>query len=219
MEPKLEEFLTKGDGKDIVVPKQEVIDSLQAIKMSFQDRIDTDIIESQIDRIISTINTKQADQIPLKAVQSLKRSAYDNAYNEAGNKVLDDVSHSIGDTFRSLIEKSTEGYKIDGKDIAAFNKEYGVLINTRKLLKIAASRKDVGFLSKLVSSAVGGMIGSIGGAFGSAAGVAVGPAVAEMTVGTPTRSAISAGLRTLSNIKAPNIKPLIRAGASKAIQQ
>ena len=106
--------------------------------------------------------------------------------------------HDVGDVFKSNIEKSTVGMRIGTRNIAEFNREYGTLINARKLLRIAASRKDIGFTSKILSSLVAGGIGSsIGGAVGMAAGATVGPKIAEMIAGTATRSAISSGLRKI----------------------
>jgi hypothetical protein len=196
MEPELEEFLSKT-AKGVATPKKSLISDLEALKTKYQNRVDTDAIEGQIDRVIRTIESKQSDFVPLTAQNSLKRSAYNSAYNEAGNKVLDDVMHDVGDVFKSNIEKSTVGMRIGTRNIAEFNKEYGTLINARKLLRIAASRKDIGFTSKVLSSLVAGGIGSIGGALGMAAGAAVGPKIAEMVAGTATRSAISSGLRKI----------------------
>ena len=197
MEPELEDFLS-NTAKGVATPKKSLISDLETLKTKYQNRVDTDAIEGQIDRVIKTIELKQPDLVPLTAQNSLKRSAYNSAYNEAGNKVLDDVMHDVGDVFKSNIEKSTVGMRIGTRNIAEFNREYGTLINARKLLRIAASRKDIGFTSKILSSLVAGGIGSsIGGAVGMAAGAAVGPKIAEMIAGTATRSAISSGLRKI----------------------
>jgi len=203
MEPELQNFLTTT-AKDSATPKSTIISQLENLKTKYQDRVDTDVIESRIDRVIKNIETKQPDAVSVISQNNLKRSAYSTAYNNAGNEVFDDVMHDIGGVFQTNIEKSTEGMKINGKDIASFNKEYGTIINARKLLSVAASRKDVGFTAKILSSLVGGAVGSaVGGPVGTAVGAAIAPRVAETVAGTFPRSAVAAGLRTMSEKSLP----------------
>ena len=219
MEPQLEKFL-KETAADRMVPKEGLMNQLEVLKKGYQDRVDTELIEGQIDRIINTIKTKQPKDIKALSLNKLKRSAYDSAYNEAGNKVLDDVMHDVGDVFRKNIEDVTDGLQIAGKDIAGFNQEYSTLINARKLLRTAASRKDVGFLSKLVSTLVGGGLGTAAaGPFGTAVGAAVAAPAAEVLAGTLPRSALAAGLRTLGE-KSPSktINPFVQGVTSQILQ-
>lgn len=218
MEPQLDKFL-KETAKDRSVPKADLLGELEGLKSKYQDRVDSDLIEGQIDRVIDTIKRKQSDQIPVLNLNKLKRSAYDSAYNEAGNKVLDDTMHEVGDVLRSNIEKSTEGLSIGKKSIADFNKEYSTLINARKLLKAATSRKDVGFLSKVLSTLIGGSIGSVGGPMGSAIGAALAPSVTEVAAGTLPRSAVAAGLQKASQASIPEaVKTGAKALMSQGIQ-
>jgi hypothetical protein len=182
--------------------------------------VDTDVIEGQINRIIKTIQTKQPDMVPPLNVNKLKRSSYGSAYNDAGNKVLDDVMHDVGDVFRKNIEDATEGLQIAGKDIAGFNQEYSTLITARKLLRTAESRKDVGFLSKLISSLVGGSIGSVAGPVGSAVGASLLPGATEVLVGTLPRSLLAAGLRSASEKSASKItNPFLKGVTSQILQK
>lgn len=218
MEPELQNFF-ETTAKDRTVSKTQVLDDLEAIKSKYADRIDSDVIEGQVDKIKKMIEMKQPDQVPLKVINKLKRSAYDSAYSDA-NKVVDDVLHDVGDTLRKNVEQGAEGLTIGKKSIGDFNKEYGTLIKAKRLLKTAASRKDVGFLSKLVSSYVGGALGTaVGGPLGTAVGAAVGPAIAEKVAGTGVRSALAAGAETLGAAKAPAaLAPLIKGAVSQGIQ-
>lgn len=219
MEPQLQHFLST-EAKDRVVPKQQLLDELESLKTGFQDRVDTDVVEGQIDRVINTIKSKQGENVPALNLNKLKRSAYDSAYNEGGNKVLDDVMHDVGDVLRRNVETATEGMHIAGKPLGEFNQEYGTLINARKLLRTAASRKDVGFLSKLVATLAGSTLGSVLGPVGSVVGASAAPSVAEVVAGTGPRSLISAGLRSASEKTLPPvIKPLIEGTASQIIQK
>lgn len=220
MEPKLEKFL-KETAKDRTLPKQKLLDDLEALKANYQNRIDSGDIEAQIDKIKTTLETKQGDAVTLDALNQLKRSTYDSAYNTAGSKVLDDVLADVGDVFRSNIEEGTKGLKIDGKDIAEFNKEYGTVINARKLLKAASSRKDVGFLGKIVASIAGASAGSLipVPAVGSAVGAALGPSIAEVVAGTYVRSN-AANLINKLGIKATpaQVNELLKGLSSQIIQ-
>ena len=61
------------------------------------------------------LKTNYREKIPLSRLNPLKRSTYQNAYNQAGDKVIDDVEFYIGDLFKTAIEKATKGLKITGK--------------------------------------------------------------------------------------------------------
>lgn len=219
MEPQLDNFL-KNTAKDRTISKDQILRELDALKSGYQDRVDSDVIESQIDRIADTIKRKQGDLVPVLNLNKLKRSAYDSAYNEGGNKVLDDVMHDVGDTLRKNIESATEGLSIGGKNIADFNKEYSTLINARKLLKAATSRKDIGFLSKLISAGIGHTIGSTLGPIGAAAGAAVAPGIAETMAGTFPRSAMAATLKGVSEASIPEgVKTATKGITSQILQK
>lgn len=220
IEPKLETFLNSAEVKARPVDKAKVLDDLESLKANYQDRIDTDVIEGQIDKIKNQLEAKQADKISHASLNKLKRSAYDSAYNEAGNKVLDDVMHDVGDTLRKNVESGTEGLKLGGKSIGEFNKEYGTILNARKLLKTAASRKDVGFLTKLISSFAGGSVGTaIGGPLGTAIGASMAPGIAETVAGTAPRSVLAAGLKKVAESKTPAALATIAKGITSQVTQ
>lgn len=200
-ETKLDTFfsqMAKGSG----IKKDSVIRGLQTIKGQFKNDRDSFAANRQIEQMIQTIRKNQGDVIPYQNLNQLKRTTYQNAYNGAGNKVLDDVEHSMGDVLRKQMETGLQGLKVGGLDIGAFNKQYGTLLESRKLLKLAMGRSE---LSNWSERLLGGLIGATtgGGIYGGAVGAVLGPAVFENLPVTGTRSAISSGMRTLEGVKNP----------------
>ena len=167
-EKTLQDFLSTT-AKDVTVPKDDIVSKLEGLKSQFNDERDSLAIDKQIDGMISTIKAKQPDDIPLKSLNTLKRSTYTSAYNKAGSKVVDWVEAYIGNTFKGAIEDATKGMEMDGQDIAAFNKEYGNGITAKSLLKIAKG-KQVGLSGKALLL----LMGSGAGLPGEAAGLLLG---------------------------------------------
>jgi hypothetical protein len=192
------------------VNKQKFLEELNGLKLKYQNERDVLAIEKQIDDVIETISKKYPEEIPVGQLNDFKRSTYRNAYNQAGNKVLDTVEHDLGDISRIKIENATAGDMINEKAIGAFNKEYGNIIDARKLLKIAQGRKQIGLMGKLITTGIGGTIGNaIGGPVGGAIGLAVGSPVAEGLAGTFTRSLLEKGLIDLSNVPSQQVEQAV----------
>lgn len=206
-EDSLQKFL-KGSKKKVA--RTELLGQIDKIKGKYVNNIDALSIEKRIDNVISTITKRQPSNIPLGNLNKLKRSTYKNAYSKAGDRVIDSVEHDIADVLRLSIQKATQGMKIEGKAIADFNREYGTLINARKLLKIAESRKQIGFMGKLLATTMGGAIGtSFGGPLGTAVGAAAAQPVAEGIAGTAARSLFGAGLKSLSKVPEEKVREAI----------
>ncbi len=189
--------------------KEALKQSLEELKLRYQDNRDVLAIEKQIDGFIATLDSKYPDQVPLPRLNKLKRTTYQNAYNQAGDKVLDDVEHDIGDVLREAIEGSTKGLKINGKTVREFNLEYGTLITARKLLRIAQTRNQVGLVGRLIAAAMGGAVGSaFGPGVGTAAGVFLGERGAQVVAGTGARSLAGATLRQLGGKNPAKFTPV-----------
>ena len=187
-EDKIQAFLTK-DASERFVEKGKILDELEGMKSGYQNERDVVQIEKQIDDIKNLIQTRYPDKIPVDKLNNLKRSTYQNAYNQAGNKVLDSVEHDAADVFKNSIESATDGLTIDGKAVGDFNREYGTAIQSKKLLKIASGRPQIGLLGKMTSKAIGSLVGaSVGGPVGFATGGVLGDGIAEKLVGTNARS-------------------------------
>ncbi len=197
-EDTLQSFL-KNEAKGRFVSKKAFVADMQGLKANYQSAgTDTLDIEKQIDRAINVIETRYPEKIPVDRFNEFKRTVFKNAYNKAGEKVLDEVEFDIGDLAKKYIQQATQGLKVAGVPIQDFNKEYGTLIKARKLLYIAQTRKQIGLIGHLIASAVGGGFGThLGGPVGTGLGAAVGNSTAEMITGTAARSGLGAVLRTV----------------------
>jgi hypothetical protein len=206
-EDTLQKYLNSSDK---TVNKNKLLEELNGLKLKYQNERDVLAVEKQIDSVIDTIKSKYQDEIPVARLNDFKRSTYKNAYNKAGDKVLDTVEHDIGDVAKINIESATKGDLINGKDISEFNKEYGNIINARKLLKIAEGRKQIGIIGRLVTMGIASSIGSaVGGPVGGAIGFAVANPVAEGLAGTFTRSLLEKGLIDASRLPAGEIEQVV----------
>lgn len=203
----VESFLNNAKGR--TANKQTLISQLEGLKNKYKYDRDVIAVEKQIDGAIEALNKKFPDEIPLNILNNFKRTTYQNAYNKAGEKVLDSVEHDIGDIARLNIESASKGLTLNGKNISEINKEYGTIIKARKLLKIASTRKEIGVIGRLLVTSIGGAIGSVSGGFGTAVGMAAGQPVAHIIAGTAARSLISQGLSQFANMPAKQAEQAI----------
>jgi hypothetical protein len=189
--------MAKGTG----IRKDSVVRGLQSLKGFYKNDRDSAVIDRQIDSAVSAIKKNQGDIIPYKNLNDFKRSTYKNAYNKAGDKVLDDVEHSIGDIINSQLIEELKGLKIDGQSFDEFNRNYGLLIQSRKLLKAAIGKSEIsGLTERALGALIGSLIGTTAGPAGSFSGGAAGftfaPAAFSNLPITAARSALGAGLQT-----------------------
>lgn len=203
--------------KGSVIDKQSIIRSLQSLKGAYKNNRDSIVINKQIDGAIRQIQKMgSVDDITYAALNEFKRTTYRNAYNKAGNKVLDDVEHAIGDIARKSIEQGLEGLKIQGLPIKQFNADYGKLLQLKKLLKIASGRPQIsGIAERLLGSALGF---GVAGPGGSLLGAAVGHQLIGNLPITLMRSATATGLSKLGDMRlSPLMRKLIEAGKTGAL--
>jgi len=228
-EEKLQNFLDT-DAKGITVPKKDLQDVVNGLKEQFRTDRDSLAIDRQLDEFQKLLESKFPDEIPLADLNKLKRSTFKNAFNQTGTKVSDAVEYMLGDVMKTGIENATGGFKdysgktfpnikIDGKTIGEFNKEYGVALNAKKLLKIAMGRPQANFIEHLVSSSFGGAVGSAFGPLGAGVGTLAGEAAAKSVPMTAIKSAAGKTGRAASNI-IPKVKiPKGVASAATAAAQ
>lgn len=209
MEDAFQKFLNI-DAKGVTVPRSRLIKELEAVKVKYKHDRDVDQVERQVDSVIKMLKERWGENIPVDALNILKRSTMKGAFNGAGDKVLDDVEYEMGSALTLSIEKATGKLRINGMTVKEFNKEYGTAITAMKLLKIAQGRNEIGLMGRLISTAVGMKIGSFAGPFGSAGGALVGQGIAGLVAGTPVRAGISAGLQTASRF-VPGVERTIEA--------
>lgn len=195
-ESTLQDFLT-NKAKDVVVDKNQLIDQFNSIKNDYKLDRDSGAINKQIDEAISTVKSNFPDKIPVADLNTFKRSTYAGAYNKAGSKILDDVEHDIGDKSRQAIEDATDGMKINGKSLGNFNKEYGTIINAKRILNRARTKSELGFSGKWTSRLIGGLIGHAmgGGVIGEIGGGAIGESIAKSFTGTAAKTKIASLLK------------------------
>ncbi len=201
-EENLQKALSSSDTE--VVNKTKFIESLQSLKDSYKYDRDSEALAKQIDSAVSHIQkTYPGDAIPVDKLNVFKRSTYQNAFNKAGDKVSDVVEYDIADMARSAIEKATKKVTVDGQSISEFNREYGNLIQLKKILKLAQGRPEMGFTKRIVSRIIGGLVGhSLGGLPGLVGGELIAEPIGNKVAGTGTKTAMA---KKFSTVKPTNI--------------
>lgn len=195
-----QDFLAK-EAKDVRVPRQKLLDEIENLKANFTNDRDSLAIDRQIDEIKTLLETKFDEAIDLSRLNKLKRTTMEGAFNDAGTKVRDDVEFALGDVLKKNIEEAAAGLKVAGKDVAEFNRQYGTVINARKLLKTAVGRPEIGAIGRIISTLVGASVGgSIGGVGGGVVGTVLGQNVGRAVAGTAVRSQAASALQGLSGI-------------------
>ncbi len=222
-EEQFQNFL-KTKAKDVTIPRDQVLSQLDALKSGFVNDADSLAIDKQIDNIKKTLEKKFPEAIPVDRLNALKRSTYQQAFNQAGTKVRDDVEHAAADVFRKNIEESVAFRSINGQDVGPFNQEYGKAIMAKKLLKTAMGRPEVGLVGRLIAGSIGTAIGAlspvgggIGQALGAAAGGSAGQYAAKALVGTVPRSIASRGLTLAENAAKPIGSALRAKGVNSVV--
>lgn len=212
-----QDFLAK-EAKDVRVPRQKLLDEIEGLKQNFTNDRDSLAIDRQIDEIKTLLETKFDEVIDLSRLNKLKRTTMEGAFNDAGTKVRDDVEFALGDVLKRNIEEAAAGLKVAGKDVADFNREYGTVINARKLLKTAVGRPEIGAIGRIISTLVGASVGgAVAGPAGGVVGTMIGQNVGKAVAGTAVRSNAASMLQGLSGIPAEKsigaIMRLIQAGS------
>ncbi len=212
-----QDFLAK-EAKDVRVPRQKLLDEIEGLKQNFTNDRDSLAIDRQIDEIKMLLETKFDEAIDLSRLNKLKRTTMEGAFNDAGTKVRDDVEFALGDVLKRNIEEAAAGLKVAGKDVADFNREYGTVINARKLLKTAVGRPEIGAIGRIISTLVGASVGgAVAGPAGGVVGTMIGQNVGKAVAGTAVRSNAASMLQGLSGIPAEKsigaIMRLIQAGS------
>ncbi len=182
-----DKFVSKSDVKLALDKTKEIV---------AKDNPDAAAAIKQVDDAKANLDFQYGqDKIPLSRFNELKRNTFGAAFNRAGTKVLGDVEFAIGDAYKSLIEKASEGLKFEGKDIGAFNKDYGSLITGRKLMA-AAESKSPKLFEKVISTLIGGATGSVLGPIGATAGAVAGLAGGQLV----EKPLIEAGTSIFGNV-------------------
>lgn len=241
-EKTLQTFLDENNTKIAPASKSNIVAKLTKLKGKLmKDDPDAAAIERQINDAIDNIMTQyRNEKIPIARLNLLKRNTYANAYNTAGNKVRDDVEHAIGDVYKNEIERATEGLHITGPNgtkqpIGDFNKDYGQLINARKILSVVTnkgqaertviSKNALRFLAPVVGAGLGYETGGekgalIGGGLGLLGGKAdILTPILEVLAGANTRSQLVGAVKYLEEQLAKSGAEKVLGPTSKAVSK
>jgi hypothetical protein len=208
--------------KNAALKEKDVIRSLNGLKAVYKGHRDIEAIEKQIDSAIRAVQRASDNgKITHKNLNQLKRTTYGNAYNKAGEKVVDGVEHSIGDAFRGILDENLRGLKVAGQSFEEFNHNYGLLIESRKLLKMAVGKPEISALTeRLLGGSLGYLVGAFGGAstggLGALTGLALGKQLFEALPVTKVRSLLSAGAQTAAQAKLPEMVKGLKAPLTAA---
>lgn len=181
--------------RDIKYTKDELIKSVESIPEQYLSEVDNPAVYNQMKREVNQFKKfiqEQPDElIDASRVNNFKRSFASNARNKA-DVVVSEAREAMSDGIYGLLKK-------DIPELEKLNQEYAPLIISRKLLKVASGRGELGLVGNLVSTGVGASVGTaIGGPVGAAAGAIVGQKLGQVAAGTKVRSLTSAKIQSLA---------------------
>lgn len=190
-------FVGNGASRTDVLkyPTKDVLHELSKIPDAFVDDPELNAeAASAVKKLSQYMQSNYGDDITAIQVNNLKRNHMNRAFAKNATDVVSDSRLAIGSLFKKLNDDSIPA-------LEALNREYGLIIASRRALQKATTRAQIGLTGKLAGMAVGGIVGNtIGGPVGAAAGTVIGPTIGKALVGTPTRSAIGAGAQSISNL-------------------
>ncbi|MEK9183620.1 MAG: hypothetical protein AAB890_00915, partial [Patescibacteria group bacterium] len=198
--------LSKGS----TLKKTDITRSLSGLKGAYKGTRDSQAITKQIDGAINTIKKDFGDNIHYKDLNKFKRTTFENAYNKAGDKVVDGIEHAIGDTIKGHLDEGLRGLKIAGQSFEEFNHNYGLLIEGRKILKMAVGKPEISAITErllggMLGYLLGGTAGGVSGGVGALGGLALGKSLFEAMPTTMIKSGIGAGFRKAGEMKIPAV--------------
>lgn len=198
--------LSEAKNSGITVSKNKLTDALiREAKNAAQDNSEASAVIKEFKRAIKNLNYQYpGDAIPVDRLNILKRSAFDNAIDKTGLRVLNDVRYRIATKYYDEIKEAlgSKGVKILNRSIAEFNREYQDLIMAKTLLKAAQHRNQVGTFNRLVAAIAGTMSGST--LFESVYKGTIAHNILNSTV-TPVRAAVAKLLTMADEVGVQNL--------------
>lgn len=175
--------------------KKQLLDDLAAVpEQMADDPAGYGEAVSAMDKIIKFVQDKAPDEIPAKLVNTYKRNLWKRAYSKNNTDVTNEAYHAGAELLKSKLDEGIPG-------LNALNKEYGNIIDARRVLFKALGRPQVSTTGKILGTAAGAGIGAtMGGGVGAAGGAIVGEKIAEKAFGTATRSAMGAGVQAVQDL-------------------
>lgn len=175
--------------------KLDLIEELKGIPEKFSDDpASYEEVVRKVGSIVEFIGEKSPIKISGALLNTYKRNLFNRAYSKNNTDVVNEALHAVGSHFKDKLDNTIP-------ELKKFNKEYGNIITSKKLLFKAQSRAQLGLVGKAVSATASGALGGlVGGPVGVAAGSVLGPAIGEVAAGTAARSLVGASARKLSDV-------------------
>ena len=170
-------------------PKNDILNTVRQIPEQFKDDVvGYDEAVRTVGKVEEFLQSKAPMEIDGGLLNTYKRNLFKRAYSKNNTDVTNEALHAVGSAFKDKLDPL----------VGKINQEYGNTILARKILFKAISRPQIGLTGKILGTAAGaGIGGGLGGGIGAGVGAIVGEKIAEKALGTPTRSAIGAGLQSV----------------------
>jgi hypothetical protein len=184
--------LLANDGSALT--KEQIITSARSV---LADYADDPLALPEVERAVNDFQTfilrKNTHAIPVSTINTYKRSFWERGFAKNKADVVNEAKYAIGSSLKRLLDAEVPG-------LQAINKEYGPIIEARRVLTRAATRNQLSVLSRAVATGVGA---AAGGSVASYLGAAVGGVAAERlasVLATPIRSGTGATITTLRQV-------------------
>jgi len=192
MERQIEKTVAKAP---VTYNKNQIVEDLNRIPDGFVD--DPELYseaQTTIKKLVDVLKEKRGDALTANAVNEYKRKYMKRAFAKNTSDVISESRLAIASQFKKMLDDSIP-------ELKGINKEYGTIIASRKILKKAIGRAEIGLTGKLIGMGTGAMIGqAVGGPAGGAVGLMAGPAIGKRVAGTYTRSVAGSTAQTISQI-------------------
>lgn len=183
------------DNSKIVFNKKDILNSIKEIPDDFvNDPAAVKEVTNKIDDITDVIQNKHGDTISASVINEIKRKTDARAYGKNNTDIVNDSYKAVADNLRKILDDNIPG-------LEDLNKEYGLIIASKRALFKAINRGQVGILGTLIGYTTGVSAGSAAfGPLGAGIGALVGNKISDVVAGTAARSYAGAGINTVSNV-------------------
>lgn len=182
------------DKAPVFVKTAPIIAELNQIARGMID--DPELADEASRTVAKTIQNiaERGDEITVNSVNRLKRNYMNRAFAKNATDVVSESRLAIGATLNNVLRKNVPG-------LERLNKEYGLIIASKRALQKAMTRNQTGLTGKIAGMAVGGTLGNmVSPGVGAAAGIMIGPTIGRAVAGTQVRSRLGAGLQRFSEV-------------------
>lgn len=182
-------------GSKIKLNKEDVLTQLKQVPEEFaDDPAAYNEVSNKVTQVVDVIEKKQGEWIPAETLNTIKRNIFDRAYGKNNTDIINDSYKAMGDRLKSVLDDNIPG-------LSKLNKEYGILIASKRALFKAINREQTGMLEKIAASTAGAVAGNaLFGPLGAGAGIMASGKIADAVAGTAARSYTGVALGTISRV-------------------